>query len=245
MRLVDLVQHRTAVTERADASLRRRVERCIDEERASPLLGWRDSEGQLRRRSGRGELPERRRGEEARLGSLEFCDGVELRGRRFDGVLVMVVDGSTCLLLQRRSASVVEQNGSSAGVFRVDGIPRKTVTCVAPGSSAIESHGGNGMVMRMVACAWTRVVPAPSSSSASWIKNLSSGSALSMIRCTSAKVTVPVSLLWQVRQVRPLPPNVSFSKSFFPSSSIPSSSWPSSVREGLAATAERESYRDA
>jgi hypothetical protein len=37
-----------------------------------------------------------------------------------------------------------------------------------------------------------------------------------MIRCTSAKVRVPVSLLWHVRHVRPLPPNVSFSKSFFP-----------------------------
>ena len=119
--------------------------------------------------SSRGELPERSR-EEARTGSLEFCDGVELRGRRFDGVLVMVVNRSTCLLLQRGRASVVEQNGSSAGVFRVDGIPRKTVTCVAPGSSASESHGGNGMVMRMVACSWTRVVPTPSSSSASWIR---------------------------------------------------------------------------
>ena len=73
----------------------------------------------------------------------------------------------TCLLLQRGRAAVVVQNGVERGVFRVDGMPRKTVTCVAPGSSASESHGGNGMVMRMVACAWTRVVPTPSSSSAS------------------------------------------------------------------------------
>ena len=80
------------------------------------------------------------------VGSLEFCNGVELRCRRFDGVLVMVADGSKCLLLQRGRAPVVEQIGSSAGVFRVDGMPRKTVTWVAPGSSASESHGGNGMV---------------------------------------------------------------------------------------------------
>ena len=44
------------------------------------------------------------------VGSLEFCDGIELRGRRFDGVLVMVVDGSKCLLLDRRRASVMVQN---------------------------------------------------------------------------------------------------------------------------------------
>ena len=50
-----------------------------------------------------------------RVGSLEFCDGVELRGRRFDGVLVMVVDRSTCLLLQRGRASVVEQNRVERG----------------------------------------------------------------------------------------------------------------------------------
>ena len=86
------------------------------------------------------------------VGSLEFCDGIELRCRRFHTVLVMIMDGAKCLLLERGRASVVKQNGSSAGVFRVDGIPRKTVTCVAPGSSASESQGGNGMLKRMVAC---------------------------------------------------------------------------------------------
>ena len=65
---------------------------------------------QLRRRSTGGEPPERRRGEEVRVGSLEFCDRIELGCRRFDGVLVMVVDGSKCLLLQRGRASVVDQN---------------------------------------------------------------------------------------------------------------------------------------
>ena len=50
-----------------------------------------------------------------RVGSLEFCDGVELRDRRFDGVLVMVVDGSPCLLLQRGRAPVVEQNRIERG----------------------------------------------------------------------------------------------------------------------------------
>src|SRR5688572_19030757 len=40
-----------------------------------------------------------------------------------------------------------------------------------------------------------------------------------MIRCTSATVSVPVRLLWHVRHVRPLPRNVSFSKSFLPWSS--------------------------
>ena len=155
------------MTEGADAPLRRRVEGCIDEKRASPLLGWRDSEGQLRRRSGRGKLPERRRGEEARAGSLEFCDESVLRGRRFHGVLGMAVESlhvpaPAAWARGRRSCCP----GSSAGVFRVDGMPRKTVTCVAPGSSASESHGGNGIVTRMVACAWTRVVSTPSSSSA-------------------------------------------------------------------------------
>ena len=42
------------------------------------------------------------------VGSLEFCNGIELRCRRFHTVLVMVVDGSKCLLLERRRASVVE-----------------------------------------------------------------------------------------------------------------------------------------
>ena len=144
------------------------VEGRIDKERASSLLGRRDCQGQLGRRSTSGELPELIRGEEVSVGSLEFCDGIELRGRRFDGVLVMVVDGSKCLLLERGRASVMEQNRvERRRVHRVDGIPRKTVTCVAPGSSAIETHGGSGMLRRMVACVWTRVVPTPSSSSAS------------------------------------------------------------------------------
>ena len=168
MRLVDHVQHRTAMTESADALLGRRGEGRVDKERASSLLGRRDARGQLRRRSRRGELPERSRGEEVRVGSLEFCNGIELRRssvRRCSG------NGrgwrpSACSCSVGARPSWI-RTGSSAGVFRVDGMPRNTVTCVAPGSSAIETHGGSGMVWRMVACAWTRVVPTPSSSSAS------------------------------------------------------------------------------
>jgi hypothetical protein len=50
-----------------------------------------------------------------RVRSLEFCDGIELSDRRLDGVLVMVVDGSACLVLQRRRASVVKQNRVERG----------------------------------------------------------------------------------------------------------------------------------
>ena len=79
----------------------------------------------------------------------------------------MAASACSCSVGARPSWS---STGSSAGVFRVDGIPRNTVTCVAPGSSSIEIHGGSGMVYRMVAFVWIRVVPTPSSSSASWIK---------------------------------------------------------------------------
>jgi hypothetical protein len=74
------------MTEGADAPLGRRIEGRVDEERASSLLGGRNSRGQFRWRSGRGESLERGRGKEARFGSLEFRDGIELGCRRFDGV---------------------------------------------------------------------------------------------------------------------------------------------------------------
>ena len=161
------------------------------------------------------------------VGSLEFCDGIELRGRRFDGVLVMVVDRSTCLLLQRGRAAIVEQNrverrrvpgrwntAKDGHVRRARVIrqrePRRQRDGDADGGVCLDARRADSVVVE-------RVVN----------QEASSGSALSMIRCTSAKVRVPVSLLWHVRHVRPLPPNVSFSKSFLPSSSMPSSSWPS------------------
>ena len=162
-----------------------------------------------------------------RVGSLEFSNGIELRCRRFDGVLVMVVDGFKCLLLQRGRASVVEQNRVErrrvsgrwnaakygdvcrAGVVRHRD-PRRQWDGVADGRVRLDARRADSVVVE-------RVVN----------QEGSSGSPFSMIRCTSAKVKVPVSLLWQVRQVRPLPPNVSFSKSFLPLSSRPSSAWPS------------------
>ena len=67
------------MTEGADALLGGRCEGRVDKERASSLLGRRDSRGQLRRRSTSGEPPELIRGEEVRVGSLEFCNGIELR----------------------------------------------------------------------------------------------------------------------------------------------------------------------
>ena len=103
------------MTQGADAPLGRRAEGRVDEELASSPLGRRDSRGQLRRRSSRGELPERTRGEEARGGSLECGDGIELRDRRFDGVLVMVENRPTCLLLQGGRTSVVEQDRVERG----------------------------------------------------------------------------------------------------------------------------------
>src|SRR5687768_6053168 len=107
MRLVDPIQHRTAVTESADAVLGRRGEWRIDQKPASSLLGRRDSRRELRRRSTSRKPPEGVGGEELGVGLLEFRNGIELRRRRFDGVLVMVADGSTCLLLDRGRASVM------------------------------------------------------------------------------------------------------------------------------------------
>lgn len=88
------------MAEGADALLGRRGERCVDKERAPSPFGCRDTRGELGRRSTSREPPELIRGEEVRVGSLKFRNG----------------------------------------------IPRKTVTCVALGSSASESHGGSGTV---------------------------------------------------------------------------------------------------
>ena len=98
------------MTQRADALLGRRAEGRVDKELASSLLGLRPSRGQFRQRPASGERPERMRGKEPCAGLLESCNGVELRGRRFDGVLVVVVNRSERLLLHRGRASVVVQN---------------------------------------------------------------------------------------------------------------------------------------
>jgi hypothetical protein len=123
MRLADHVQHRTAVTQSADAVLRRRVEGRVNKERPSSLLGRRDSKGQLRRRSTGGERLERIRGEEMSVSPLEFCYRIELRCRVFHGVLIMVVDSSKCLLLDRGRPSVVVQQVARVGrlEFRIPG----------------------------------------------------------------------------------------------------------------------------
>ena len=191
------------MTEGADAPLRRRIEGRIDEERASSLLGGRDSRGN----SGGAPVAanflsageEKKRGSvrwnsamaSSWLPSVRWCSG---HGR--ESLHVPAPAGGR--------AAVVVQNGVERG--RVQGRWRAAKYADVGRAGVIRQREPrrNGMVTRMVACAWTRVVPTPSSSSASWIKNLSSGSALSMIRCTSDKLKVPVSFLWHVRHVRPV-----------------------------------------
>ena len=72
MHLANRVQHRTVVTQSADAIFGRRVEGRVDKERASSLRGPRNSRGQFGRRSTSGELLQRILGEEMRVRSLDF-----------------------------------------------------------------------------------------------------------------------------------------------------------------------------
>ena len=95
-------------------------------------------------------------------------------------------------------------------------MPRFRMTKVAVGSSASLTFAGSGIFIRMVASASIRVTPLPTPSSVpSWMK---SGSAGSFFRRFAASFgdTVPEAALWQVRQVRPLPPNVSVSNRRWP-----------------------------
>jgi hypothetical protein len=103
-----------------------------------------------------------------------------------------------------------------AGVFSVLGMPRRSVTDRADGSSFRCTLGGKGIVTRIVASLSMRVTPLPwPSSLPSWRKSGSCGSAAKRALASCGE-TVPVSRLWQVRQVRPLPPNVSRSNRRLP-----------------------------
>ena len=106
---------------------------------------------------------------------------------------------------------------SSAGEFSVVAMARRTVTVRASGSSSSETFAASGMVTRTVASARMREEPLPNPSSLpSWRKSGSPGFCSNRF-WASAGETVPVSALWHVWHVRPLPPNVSLSKSRLPS----------------------------
>src|SRR5581483_4204559 len=101
------------------------------------------------------------------------------------------------------------RTGSSAGVLSVVGMPRRSVTDRAAGSSARRTFGGKGISTNTVACSSMRSTPLPSPSSLpSWRKSGSEESTANLFWASLGDI-VPVSRPWQVRQVRPLPPKVS------------------------------------
>jgi len=99
--------------------------------------------------------------------------------------------------------------GSSAGVFIVDGIPRRSVTWVAAGSAARCTPSGSGTFTKMVPSVRIRVVPLPSPSSVPSARNRGPSGSSSNRSAIWSSVSVPFERLWHVRHVRPLPPKVS------------------------------------
>ena len=87
--------------------------------------------------------------------------------------------------------------------------PRLNTTDLAAGSSARLTFAGSGISIRMVAS--LSILSTPRPRPLSLPSNRKSGSRGSFLNRFAASCgdTVPVSKLWQVRQVRPLPPNVS------------------------------------
>jgi hypothetical protein len=87
----------------------------------------------------------------------------------------------------------------------VVGIPRLKVTLLAAGSSFSETFGGSGIYSRIVASFNIRLAPLPLPSSLpSWTKSGSLGFARNR-SIASRGETVPVSLLWHIKHVRPFP----------------------------------------
>src|SRR4051812_32327075 len=95
-------------------------------------------------------------------------------------------------------------------------MPRLTVTRVAFRLPPSLTFGERGTRTRIVALARILVVPLPIPSSLPSPKKRGSFGCVLYRCCASSGETVPVFLLWHVRQVRPLPPNVSDSKRCLP-----------------------------
>ena len=235
------------MTEGADAVLGRRAEGRVDEERrvlaARPALFPGAARAALRSAANLLSAGEEKN---CGVGSLEFRDGIELRGRRFDGVLVMVVDGFKCLLLQRGRASVVEQNRVERGrvprrwntakdgdVRRARVIrqrdPRRQWDGVADGCVRLDPRRADSVVVE-------RVVN----------QERSSGSALSMIRWTSSRVRVPVCLAVAGAAGTPIAAERLLLEELLAVELDPSSSWPSpSERDRSLPPLIASSHRDA